>query len=173
MSRWRWSRLVPIAGVAIALAWPFARYAVKVRSEAAALEVLEDIKAAQVAFQTAGGRGAFAVSIESLTVPCEGTSAVLPTTVLTELEGRGYEVILRTRHLIDASGVDCHGRPTAPDYYVGVQPISGTMAGLRAYAATAHSGPFAFFDGLAPREADFVPGGLAVPVTALTTFRIP
>ena len=36
---------MPIAGVAIALAWPFARYAAKVRSEAAALEVLEDIRA--------------------------------------------------------------------------------------------------------------------------------
>ena len=173
MSRSHWSRLIPIAGVAIALAWPFARYAVKLRSEAAALEVLEDIRAAQVAFQTAGGRGAFAVSTDSLTVPCEGTSAVLPKTVLTDLAGRGYEVILRTRDRIDPNGVDCHGRPTAPDYYVGVQPISDTAAGLRAYAATAHSEPFAFFDGLAPRESDFGPGGLAVPVTALTTFRIP
>ena len=173
MSRWRWRRVVPIAAAAIALVWPFTQYAIKVRSETAALDILEDIRAAQVAFRTAGGRGAFAVSIDSLILPCEGTPAVRPPSVRTELAGRGYEAIIRTHESVAASGVDCHGRPTAPDYYVGVQPISGRVAGQRAYAATAHSEPFAFFDGLAPREADLGPGGLAVPVSALRTFRIP
>jgi hypothetical protein len=171
LGSWRW--VVPVLGAALAVAWPFGRYALKVRAERTALEAVERIREAQTAFRTVGGRGAFAVSLESLTAPCDGAPAPLSLAVLADLASQGYEATLRLRNSASPSGADCHGRPTAPDYYLSVQPVDGAVAGQRAYAATAASEPYVFFDGVAPREEDIGPGGLAVPASALATFRIP
>jgi hypothetical protein len=170
---WPWRLVVPVVGAVIALSWPFARYAMKVQSEAAAVEALDEVRAAQTAFRSAGGRGGFATSLDSLTTPCNGLAAVLAISALPDLASRGYEATVRPRRGVGPTGVDCHGRPTAADYYVGVQPVSSAVSGQRAYAATAKSEAVAFFDGVAPSEEDFGPGGLAVPVSQLTTFRIP
>jgi hypothetical protein len=169
----RWRLILPVAGVLIALAWPFSRYAMKVRAETTALQVLEEIRLAQTAFRTNGGRGGYASSLDSLTRSCDSSPAVLAESTLADLRTLGYEALLRARVGAAAVATDCLGRPTVQDYYVALQPVSATVDGQRAFAAAAEGDAFVFFDGLAPLEADMAAGGLATPVGALTAFRIP
>jgi hypothetical protein len=83
-----------------------------------------------------------------------------------------YSLVLRRAANATATGADCHGRPTASDYYAAAEPPP-EFGGAHAYGMTSRGRVYVFFDGLAPRESDMARDGLAVPLDALETFRIP
>jgi hypothetical protein len=60
----------------------------------------------------------------------------------------------------------------ASDYYSAAQPIT-PLDGRQAFAMTARARIYVFFDGIAPRESDMRPGGLAVPLDTVERFKIP
>jgi hypothetical protein len=86
----------------------------------------------------------------------------------------GYEVTIRPAASAESRGVDCHGRPTASDYYAAAQPRSPEILAKQAFGTTASGGQiFVFFDGVAPLETDMGPDGLATPLEAVESFKIP
>jgi hypothetical protein len=71
-----------------------------------------------------------------------------------------------------SGALDCHGRPLSSDYYAALSPSDGTV-GQQAFAITGTGRIFVFFDGIAPVERDMTADGLATPIEALDTFKIP
>lgn len=166
-----WRRILPLVGSVVLIAWPFGRYALKVRDEALAMNVVREVRRAQETFRASAA--GYASAIESLTAGCGSLAAPMSRTTLADLERAGYELQLRPHQVAALLGADCHGRATVDDYYLGAQPRGARVAGQRAYGATSRGDIFVFFDGLAPRERDMTPEGLATPSEALSAFRIP
>jgi hypothetical protein len=168
-----WLRTLPLVATLVVVLIPVVRYAAKMYAEAAGRRFVEDVQLAQEAFLRAGGHGAYATDLRSLTTACEGHDAALSADAPRALDGLGYAIQLRAAEGAAAGRSDCHGRPTATDYYVGVQPAANDTAAQQAVAATGRSGMFVFFDGIAPLERDMAPGGLATPAKDLRAFQIP
>jgi len=166
-----WLSVLPVAGAAIMLAWPFSMYATKRRDEATALSAVQQIQAAQISVRAAAGAAGYATSLDAFTTPC-GAQVPLSIATLDTLQRAGYAIEVRAREAARQTGTDCRGRSLADDFYVGVQPRSARAAGQRAFAATSE-GVFVFFDGVAPVERDMASGGLATPLDGLAAFKIP
>jgi hypothetical protein len=129
---------------------------------------MQQVHAAQRAFRARSSHSGYATSVESLIRPCpDGRPAVLDQWAV-----RGYVLSVRAAHDARVGGVDCHGRPTASDFYASAQP-AGAFDGRLALAVTSRGRVFVFFDGVPPREDDMRFGGLAVSVEALAGFKIP
>lgn len=160
--------LAALLGTVAVLTVPARMFAIMARNEADAVSALARIDAAQRAFERAG-HGGYASDLATLTTPCPGESA--PLLSADELPTE-YEFFVRAAVNAVERGRDCHGRPVVSDYYGSAAPRH-VLAGLRAYARTSRRRMHMFFDGVPPRERDFPPQGLAVPVDTLSTFEIP
>jgi type II secretory pathway pseudopilin PulG len=165
-----WSILVPLVGICIAVAQPLARYASKQRDEAAAVRALRQIHEAQEHFKLAVG--SYATDAASLVTNCSGVEAVLPATVFAAFERAGYLVQLRAARGATVTGHDCHGRPTATDYYLAAAPQAAWEAADKAFAGRADGQLFIFVDGIPPRESDMT-SGLPMMIDEMETFKIP
>ena len=166
----RW--VLPIAVVIAAVGWVIAGHVARARAQAAATGFLMRLHESQQAFEKMAG--GFASELESLTRVCpSGRGPWMDTATLDSLRGAGYVVQLRPWAGARVLGPDCHGRALVNDYYVGLEPASGRAAGQRAYGSNGTGRVYVFVDGIAPREADMAPGGLATPLEEMPTFRIP
>ena len=168
MPRWTW--VLPALGVVVVGAVPFVRYAQKGRSEAAIVDVLRALHAAQAEFRQSGNGTGYAITIESL------RSCTDQRTVSLGMDARAvpeYEVKVRAAEGATPLPPDCHGRPTTSDYYASAVPTSVAAAGKQAFAMTATGRIFVFFDGIAPLERDMAPSGLATPLESVPTLKIP
>ena len=167
MPRWTW--LLPAVGIVTVVAVPFVRLAQKSRSETNALEVLQALHAAQTEFRRVHNGLGYATTIESLR-PCpDGRAGVS----VDARAAAGYEVKVRAAEGATALPLDCHGRPTASDYYASAAPTSVESAGQQAFAMTGAGRVYVFFDGIAPIERDMAADGLATPLEAVPSFKIP
>lgn len=138
-------------------------------AERAAATFMERIGEAQRAFREQVGRRGYATDLASLMTPCPGDAQPL---IARDPVAPAYVVVVRAAERATVTGADCHGRPIASDYYAAAQPAT-EVAGRQAFAMTARTRIHVFFDGLAPREADIGLAGLAVPLQAVKTFKIP
>lgn len=160
--------LAALVGIAGVLTVPARMFATMAGNEADAVSALARVDAAQRAFERAA-YGGYASDLATLTTPCPGESE--PLLRPDELPAE-YELFVRAAAGAVERGRDCHGRPVVSDYYASAAPRD-ILAGLRAYAMTSRGRIHMFFDGVPPRERDFQPQGLAVPVDTLSTFEIP
>ena len=140
-------------------------------AERVAAASLKAIVEAERVFRKAGGRGGYAIDFQSLTQPCPGERAAALSS-LPPFSAYEYRVVLRAAEGASVTGTDCHGRPAASDFYAALQPVHG-WAGRQAFASSSWGRIYVFFDGLPPVERDMAAGGLAVPLDALDTFKIP
>ena len=170
----RWLRIVPLVAALGVAAIPLRQYSQKLQSEAAGEAFMRQLADAQLEFRRRHGPN-FAASLESLTAACPGEPAApLDGSAVEAVKARGFDVALRTAQGAAEGTADCHGRPTAADYYAALQPSATDAAPRQAYAITGRSGRvFVFFDGLAPLEKDMAAGGLAMPLEQLSNFKIP
>ena len=161
---------LPVLGTLAVLSLPFLRHAEKVRRDAVVIEALADIRAAQDAlFARTGG---YATDLETLSGPCGAAAGVPwrdPEARLAEVE---FVLVLRAAADTASAGPVCAGRALAHDYYVAAAPASARNLSQQAFAARADGRVFVFYDGVAPRESDMA-SGLATPLEAVGTFRIP
>jgi hypothetical protein len=165
------TRALPVLVVVAAAAVPLVRHVREVRAERVGADVARLVVEAQWWFRAAGT--GYATRLASLTTPCPGVArAALDASVIARGVAAGYEVTLRAAEGASWRGPDCHGHPTAENFHLGVQPRAPAPPRL-AFGATAQGGIFLFVDGIAPRERDMEPGGLAVPIDADGAFRIP
>jgi hypothetical protein len=168
-----WATVVALgaAGAAGAISVQVLAYARIRQAEAGAAETLAAIADAQRVFQKTGGRSGFATDLESLTHPCPGdTSAALSNAP--DIAAGDYRLVLRPARRAAMVGTDCHDRATADDFYAAVRPAHA-WAGRHAMAVTSIGRIYVFFDGIAPLEGDMEFRGLAIPLDAVGTFRIP
>ena len=162
----------PIVLAAGLIGWVVAGHVARLRVEAIGVGFVTELHDAQFAFRAAAG--GFASHLDSLTARCpDGGGPWLGAATLDRLAEAGYRVTLRSREGARTLGSDCHGRPFVEDYYVGLEPGGSRQAALRAYGSNSARRVYVFVDGVAPREADMEPGGLATPLEAMPTFRIP
>jgi hypothetical protein len=163
--------LIPLAGIAVAVAVPLVRYAQAQRDELIAIEVLAEVRAAQERFRMQSG--GYATDAASLVAGCAGSRSALDPRMLGRLSGSGYTLALRAARGVAASpGRDCHGRALTADYYAAVAPVDASRAAQQAFAAQAAGDIFIFYDGIAPTEAD-IAQGLATPLAERSRFKIP
>jgi hypothetical protein len=165
-----WPILVPLLGLCVAAGEPLVRYAAKHRDEATAVRSLRRIQEAQERVKAA--TGSYATHLASLAAGCPGVSEPLPGATLDDLDRAGYVVQLRAAHDALATGHDCHGRPTAADYFLAAAPGNARAAADKAFAGRADGQLYFFVDGVAPREQDMT-GGLAISIDQLDSFKIP
>ena len=138
-------------------------------AEDAAAATLSAIVEAQRAFRRA--TGAYATDLASLTEGCPAQSVPILREPLATVEF-DYQVVLRESTRATQADRDCHGKPTASDFYAAAAPLHA-WAGRQAMAVTSRGRIYVFFDGIAPVERDMETGGLAVPLDTLDTFKIP
>jgi hypothetical protein len=158
-----------MAGIAGTISVPVHMYVQMDAAERAAATLLERIADAQRDFRDRNDRRGYATALASLTTPCPGDER---SALELHEPVSPYEVTLRAADRAVSRGTDCHGRPVASDFYAAAWPTSA-VAGRQAFAVTARGRIYVFFDGIAPRESDFAFGGLAVPLDAIETFKIP
>lgn len=162
---------VAVAGVAAAVTVPASSSYRMTKAERAAADTLTAIADAQRAFRRGGGRGGYAIDLASLTRPCPG-DAQAALDHHEQIATNDYVVVLRAARDASSAGADCHGRPTATDFYAAARPADA-WSGRQAMATTARGRIYVFFDGIAPLERDMEAVGLAVPLDRLDTFKIP
>jgi hypothetical protein len=164
-----WSILGPIVGVCLAIAQPLARYAEKQRHETAVISSMRQLQEAQQRFTDAVG--GYATDVAALAAGCPGASPI-PPAVFKTLDDAGYALQLRASSDSAAAGLDCHGRVTATNYYVAAAPQTARETSDKAFAGRADGQLFFFVDGVPPGESDMT-SGLAIPIDALGSFKIP
>lgn len=165
---------IPLAGAAIVAALPVVRYIQKESAESAASDFLRRVHDAQQSFRSSQSGAGYAASFASLTTPCPGGGrAVFMADEIGALQGRGYDAQLRAARGATPVALDCHGHQTVSDYYAAAAPRSVEVAGQQAFGVTGAGRIFVFFDGIAPLESDMEPSGLATPLEAVSTFKIP
>ncbi|HXG87932.1 MAG TPA: hypothetical protein VNJ02_06315 [Vicinamibacterales bacterium] len=158
-------------GIVTAVAWPLWQHTHKRTAEATAADFIQRLSESQDRFQQA--YQAFAAELTSLTEPCEGWDHWLDRDLVATVRKHGYEIVLRPTTDAQSRAVDCRGRATTSDYYAALTPGAGGGLAQRAYARRATGDAFVFFDGVAPQERDFPPGGLATPLRDRDSLVIP
>lgn len=170
----RWIRVAPLVAAVLAAALPLARHVQRAKAEAAGVAFLERLAAAQQAFRDGPGHGGYATDVDTLTKGCGASSALLPAADMDRAREAGFAIVLRAAEEATALPPDCRGKATASNYYAAAQASGPDAPPQQAFALTGSSGRiYLFFDGIAPLERDMAPGGLATPLEALGTFRIP
>ena len=167
-------RTLPLAAALAVAAIPLVQHGRRMQAEAAGEDFMRRLAQSQQAFRQRQHAG-FAATIDSLTAPCPGEAqAVLDVKAVTGVQRSGFILLLRAANGATLEAPDCQGRQTVSDYYASLQPASVEAAPRLAYAMTGRSAQvFVFFDGIAPLEPDMAAGGLATPLDALGSFRIP
>ena len=165
-----WPILVPIIGICVVAGLPLGRYAQKGRDEAVAVQTLRQIQQAQERFRAVVG--SYATDAVSLAAGCPGVDASLPADLLTNLDGAGYVLQLRAAADATTVGHDCHGHPTATDYYLAASPLTAQETADKAFAGRADGQLYLFVDGIPPSESDLA-SGLAIRLDEWDSFKIP
>jgi len=171
----RWTAAVGLAGILAGVAIPVIEYERRRRAEEAAAAVLAAVARAQTAFRASGSVTGYASDLHSLLTPCRGASrAALAAQIGThDIRTLRYSFVVRPAVGSRVIGADCHGRATVSDYYAAAAPRINGVDGRRAFAMRSAARVFVFFDGVAPRETDMGPLGLAVALNTLDRFKIP
>lgn len=159
--------LTAALGLAAAVAYPLVTRQIAINREAAAAEWLYAIGEAQGRFRAANG--GYAASLQSLVEPCGDGAAVLAVQLThARIVDSGHEMAVRPASAASQGPSDCHGRATTSDFYVSARPLVIGRDGSRGLAMTSAGRVFLFFDGVPPTEADMAPGGLAMPLDAMS-----
>jgi type II secretory pathway pseudopilin PulG len=171
----RWTAAVGLMGILATVAIPVIGHERRRRAEDAAAAVLTEVARAQTAFRSTGGHGGYASDLDSLINPCPGTvqSTLLEPIRASHIRTMRYAFLARAAGGSRVVATDCHGRPSVSDYYAAATPRVNGVDGQRAFAMRSSGQVYVFFDGVAPRETDMGPFGLAVALNTLDRFKIP
>jgi type IV pilus assembly protein PilA len=153
--------VVAIIGIIAAIAAPAMLRARRTANEAAAIGSLRALNSAESSYAAVAGKGGFAPLLATLATPCPGSTAafISPDLSIDPAVKSGYTITMSAATVSSPGPTDCNGVPTETAYYTTAVPVSAGLSGLRAFASS--SGGAIFFDqaGVAPTEAQMVPGG--------------
>ena len=153
--------VVAIIGVLAAIAVPGLLRARMSGNEASAIGTLRALNGAELAYSVTAAKGAFATQFATLAVACPGgTIGFIGPEMSTDPSVKSsYTFVLAAASLSAPGQPDCNGTPTRSGYYSTGIPVTGGTSGQRAFASTAGGTIFFEHSGVAPSEAQMVPGG--------------
>jgi type IV pilus assembly protein PilA len=153
--------VIAIIGIIAAIAVPAMLRARRTANEAAAIGSLRALNGAENSYAAAAGKGGFAPLLATLATPCPGSTAafISPDLSIDPAVKSGYTITMSAATVSSPGPTDCNGVLTETAYYTTAVPVAAGLSGLRAFASS--SGGAIFFDaaGVAPTEAEMVPGG--------------
>ena len=158
--------VVAIIGIIAAIAVPSLMRARMSGNESAAIGSLRAVSSAETNYAGAAGLGGYAVALAVLVQPCPNSPVgfISPDLSQDPTTKSGYSVALAAGAGSQPGPIDCNGTPTETAFYSTAIPTSVGVSGGRAFAATANGTIFFLSGGVAPTEAQMVPGGGAFPI---------
>jgi type IV pilus assembly protein PilA len=157
--------VVAIIGVVAAISVPGLLRARMSGNEASAIGTLRALNSAEIAYSVAAAKGAFATQFATLVLSCPGGTVgfISPEMSTDPTNKSGYTFALAAAGASAAGSLDCNGTASRTGYYSTGVPLMGGSSGYRTFASTA-AGTIFFDTGLAPTEAQMVPGGGGTPI---------
>lgn len=153
--------VIAIIGIIASIAVPAMLRARRTANEAAAIGSLRALNSAESSYAAAAGKGGFAPLLATLATPCPtSTSAFIsPDLSIDPAVKSGYTITIAAATSSSPGPADCNGVGTETAYYTTAVPVSAGLSGLRAFASSASGAIFFDPTGVAPTEAQMVPGG--------------
>jgi prepilin-type N-terminal cleavage/methylation domain-containing protein len=158
--------VVAIIGIIAAIAVPALQRARMSGNEAAAIGSLRAINSAETNYAASAGRGAYAVLLGVLVVPCPNSTIGFISPDLSQDPSlkSGYQITLAAGVGATPGATDCNGTVTQSAFYGTAVPTSLGISGHRSFATSGNGTIFYISGGSAPTEAQMVPGGAATPI---------
>lgn len=153
--------VIAIMGILTAIAVPGLMRARRTGNEASAIGSLRALNSAETSYSAAAGKGGFAPLLATLAAPCPGGG---PGFISMDLSidpavKSGYTITMAAATVSSPGQLDCNGVATETAYYTTAVPVAAGSSGLRAFASSGAGAIFFDPTGVAPTEAQMVPGG--------------
>ena len=153
--------VIAIIGIIAAIAVPAMLRARRTANEAAAIGSVRTLNSAENSYAAVAGKGGFAPLLATLATPCPGSTAafISPDLSIDPAVKSGYTITMSAASISSPGPTDCNGVATETAYYTTAVPVSAGLSGLRAFASSGAGAIFFDPTGVAPTEAQMVPGG--------------
>ena len=159
--------VVSIIAIVGAIAVPSLLRAKIAANEASALGSLRAVNSGQIAYAGSASAGGYATELSVLAQACPGSSSGLgfisPDLAGDPSQKSGYRVTLAAGTQ-GAGPLDCNGTATNLGYYLTAVPVTFRVTGNRGFAATSPAVIYFTHSGIAPTEAEMLPGGSGTPI---------
>jgi hypothetical protein len=135
-------------------------------NEASAIGSMRAISSAEAGYSGGAANGGYAASLARLVLPCPGSSQgfISPDLATDPSFKSGYQITLAAAAGAVAGPADCNGAVSATGYYATAVPTQPGTTGNRGFATTTAGTVFFTPNGIAPTEAQMVPGGGGTPI---------
>lgn len=157
--------VVSIIGIVAAIAVPALLRARIAANETSALGSLRAVNSAQTAYASAASAGGYATDLNVLAQACPGSNLgfISPDLAGNPAQKSGYNVQLAAGTQ-GAGPLDCNGTVSNMGYYLTAVPVTVGLTGKRGFAATSPAVIYFTYNGVAPTEAEMLPGGGGTPI---------
>ena len=153
--------VIAIIGIIAAIAVPAMLRARRTANEAAAIGSLRALNSAESSYSASAAKGGFAPLLATLATPCPGSTAafISPDLSIDPAVKSGYTITVTAATGSAPGPLDCNGVVTETSYYTTAVPVSAGLSGLRGFASSSAGSIFFDQTGIAPTEAQMIPGG--------------
>jgi type IV pilus assembly protein PilA len=153
--------VVAIIGIIAAIAIPGLLTARMAGNEASAIGSLRAVNSAQAGFSGSGPGSPYSATLNRLaTAVCGGSQGFLSNDLSVDPSVKsGFTVTLVAGAGSAAQGTGCDGNPGISAYYTTAIPLTFGTSGRRSFATSNQGAIFVNNTGVAPTEAQMVPGG--------------
>ena len=157
--------VVTIISILGALAVPTLLRARITANEAAAIGSVRAINTSEAAYAASAASGSYASQLSVLVLPCPGSTVgfISPDLATDPSQKSGYVIELGPGTAA-AGANDCNGTPSRVGYYLTAVPKTIGLTGHRGFATSSRGVIFFNSTGVAPTEAEMVPGGGGRPI---------
>ena len=158
--------VVAIIGILAAIAVPGLLRARMSANESAAIGAMRSISSAESSYASGGANGGFASTLNRLAQSCPGSShGFLSPDLSTDPAFKsGYVITLAAAGGSVAGPQDCNNAATVTGYYATALPIQPGVTGNRGFGTYTVGTVFFRPNGVAPTEAEMMPGGGGTPI---------
>ncbi len=158
--------VIAVIGVVSAISVPAMLRARRSGNEASAIGSLRALNSAEGSYAAVAAKGGFAPTIATLATPCpSGTVGFISEDLSTDPAIKsGYTITLAASASSVPGPTDCNGVASETAYYLTGVPVTAGLSGMRAFASTEAGTIFSDRTGVAPTEAQMLPGGGGTPI---------
>lgn len=158
--------VVAIIGILVVMAVPGLLRARMSANEASAIGTMRSISSAESSYASGAANGAFASRLNRLGQPCPGSiQGFLAPDLSTDPSVKsGYQITLAAATGSIPGPLDCNGAASVTGYYATAVPTQPGVSGNRGFATYTVGTVYFTANGVAPTEAEMLPGGTGTPI---------